>query len=256
MLREAEIQQGWMLLQGVSTPRLDVSYTPPDPAVIDSLDAWENKWFPIAKASLGRHFPKMAERVFRNLNQTEGPDVAVSVSTFLQRYDAIATDPEGPAAHRLLASRGLTAEVVESARALVRSLGRLAPVTVADTTELQERWRAAEVQLWGWYLEWSQIIRTAIKDRRQLAQLGFLARRAGRLVEVGDDEDDVIDDGEVAAGGAGEAMDAASGTVITTGSGRVLSHGAYRDSVPTSPAIPSGGGAARVNTSGAIAGSR
>jgi hypothetical protein len=218
------VDEGWMLFQAVAKPRLDVTYTPPDPSVIDSLDAWENKWFPIAQASLRRHFPRVAERVFRNLTQTEGPDVIVSVSTFIERYDTLTgtgnvADTDGAAARQLLASRGLTPAVIDSARAQVRSLGQLVPVTVHDTDELQERSRVAEEELWGWYLEWSRIIRTAVKDRRLLQQLGFLARRGGRLVEV-TDEEGVTDDGEVSSGNGGaphttSSNGASNGTAAT-----------------------------------------
>jgi hypothetical protein len=59
------------------------------------------------------------------------------------------------------------------------------------------RTRAGD-ELWAWYLEWSQIIRTAVKNRRLLQQLGFLSRKGGVLVEDGGGE---------AVDGSGETMD-------------------------------------------------
>ena len=39
------------------------------PRTIETLDDAENKWFPIAKVALERHFPAVAEKFFLNLGQ-------------------------------------------------------------------------------------------------------------------------------------------------------------------------------------------
>ena len=57
----------------------------PDPTVIEELDAWENRWFPVAEATLRRRKPEIADKVFLNLAQTSGIEVAVSVSTQHER---------------------------------------------------------------------------------------------------------------------------------------------------------------------------
>ena len=81
--------------------------------MIEELDAFENKWFPIARVSLERHHPEMAAELFLNLSQTEGVEVAVSVRTFLERLAQMQQgvapfDAGGSEAWKLLQQRGLT----------------------------------------------------------------------------------------------------------------------------------------------------
>lgn len=158
------------------------------------LDAWENQWFPIAQAALDRRFPAVSARFFLNLVQTEGPEVAITVRTFVDRYDELVAGDqkygaEGPKAQQLLNQRGVTPGVVADAQALLAALTQLAqpaePVSEAAEAALLEE---AEAAMWAWYLEWSKIARIAIKQRLLLKELGFLAngRRGG-----GDEEDDV-----------------------------------------------------------------
>jgi hypothetical protein len=83
----SDLQEGWSLLQRVTRTQLDA---PPeaqaeDPVALRNLDDWENKWFPIAGATLKRRAPQVHAWLFRNLSQTEGPAVIVSVGTFVER---------------------------------------------------------------------------------------------------------------------------------------------------------------------------
>jgi hypothetical protein len=48
---------------------------------------------------------------------------------------------------------------------------RTDPLPAEPTPEQQQE---AEDALWSWYLEWSEIARVAIHDRRALRSLGFL----------------------------------------------------------------------------------
>lgn len=181
---EQTIQEGWELLQAVGKTRYDVSAPPGDVQVISQLDAWENQWFPIAYATLQRHFPASHGRLFLNLSQTEGPEVAISVRTFLDRFDLMSkgADPygaEGPKAAAILAQRGLNADAVRQARVLLEQLGKVAPAATPLSLEDEKAaLQRTEDALWAYYLEWSQVARIAVKQRPLLRQLGFLVPRS------------------------------------------------------------------------------
>jgi len=157
---------------------------PRDTATLVELDAWENRWFPVAQAALERRFPALAARFFLNLTQTEGPGVAILVCTFVDRFDELAAGSErfggdAPRAVELLRERGVTA-AVEEARALLVALTQLTRAPELSDEDEQERNLArAEVAMWAWYLEWSRIARVAIKQRGLLRQLGFRATPRG-----------------------------------------------------------------------------
>jgi hypothetical protein len=127
---DADLQEGWTLLQSVSRVKLDGSPSRASTDTLDKLDAWENRWFPVAIATLERRFPAVHAQVFRNLSQTSGPAVAVSVRTFIERYDAMvsgtgAYGAEGAAAKPVLEARGLTNAVLNEARALLETVGKI-----------------------------------------------------------------------------------------------------------------------------------
>jgi hypothetical protein len=184
---EADMRDGWARLQALGGGKLDGFGRVGGSNAIQELDAWENEWFPIAGAALEHRFPAAHARLFMNLSQTEGPEVAVSVHTFLERLEAM-KDPngaygaEGPKARERLESRGLNAATVERARSLVASLATIEPDPGSLAGEEQNRARDEEA-LWGWYLEWSQIARVAIKNRKLLRELGFLVRPSGPAEE-------------------------------------------------------------------------
>jgi hypothetical protein len=120
-----------------------------------------------------------------NLSQTAGPEVVLSVGTFVARLEALGADVDGRPdatgreARALLARRGLTAEVVAQARSLLDRLAATAEAEEAGRAPdaaHRERQTAAEAALWGWYREWSTITRAVIANRNHLRQLGFLQR--------------------------------------------------------------------------------
>src|SRR5688500_10283966 len=88
--KSADMEEGWKLINDLGRGKLAVLPTGPrDMETLLQLDAWENQWFPIAQATLDRRFPALSARFFLNLVQTEGPEVAISVRTFVERYDEL-----------------------------------------------------------------------------------------------------------------------------------------------------------------------
>lgn len=191
-----DLVEGWGRLTSLTDGRLDVVYGDGDPKLVDALDVWENEWFPVANASLRARFPAAHKFLFNNLTQTEGLEVITSVGTFVARLGKLSLPEsegglgrEGAAARRLLSKRGMTDAVVNEARDVLTQLGQLE--SAGEPAELDEQEDAArEKALWDWYLEWSEIARTKIKDRRLLRSLGFL-KPDGSPVDD-EIEDDVV----------------------------------------------------------------
>ncbi len=123
---DADRDEGWDRLRALGRGKIGVTeIAASDIGVIQRLDAWENHWFPIAYTSLQLNHPAVHERLFLNLSQTEGPEVAVSVGLLLERLEQM-SDPngpygaEGPKARNLLTKRGLKPAVIAEARALIK----------------------------------------------------------------------------------------------------------------------------------------
>jgi hypothetical protein len=182
-----DLEEGWTLLRQVTRTHLDAppERAPMDPDTLEALDQWENRWFAIASATLARRTREAHDWLFRNLSQTEGPSVVVSVSTFLERLAELKSKKgaglpaDAALAVKLLAERGLTDDVVNAAENMVAELRtvEIAPDLPPQPTE--EELAKSEQMLWSWYLEWSQIARIAIKQRALLRLLGFLQAERG-----------------------------------------------------------------------------
>jgi hypothetical protein len=172
-----DLDQGWKLLQALTENRLNNLPPPPtDPTLLVQLDEWENKWFPIAVASLQFRYPAAYAWLFANLHQTDGLDVLVSVGTFVRRLDDLASQKDvadAKAARKLLTERGLNDSTLGEANALLKRAGKIAKEPPAPAVS-PEQAQAAEDALWQWYLEWSGIARAVITNRRMLRDLGFL----------------------------------------------------------------------------------
>jgi hypothetical protein len=101
--------------------------------------------------------------VFLNLSQMEGPAVAVSVQTFIDRVEAAARGDEpfgagGPEAAAILGERGLNAQTIDEAKRLLAHVAKVAPSPTPPCFEEQkEQLASAEDAAWAWYLEWSQV---------------------------------------------------------------------------------------------------
>lgn len=222
--KDEDFEEGWRLLRAATGSRFlgSAGAGDADPALIAELDAWENKWFPIAQASLGRHFPQVEAFVFNELSQAEGAAVILTVGVFLERLAALdkQTDEtaglaDRKAARALLVQRGINKAVVTQAESLLEQLGTLADDEEDDdevAAQEAEARAAAEAEMWGWYREWSKVVQSSITDRRVLRRLGFLkvVRSApavdSELVTDADEEDTedlIIDDTDepTAAGG-------------------------------------------------------
>jgi hypothetical protein len=211
-LNEAEYDEGWRLLRGSATPIFDVAQLPApnlDPGKLSALDAWENKWFPVIRATLGRRAPAVAGFVFHELSQAEGPAVILTVSTFLDRIQAVEDGTQGTAtlegrdvALQAIVARGLDAAARAEARSLLQALGQLdtsEPPAPIDTEQ-------AEADLWSWYIEWSQVSQSVITDRKALRALGFL-----RAARRGDEETEEVDEIAAVPGADGAAVAAPGG---------------------------------------------
>lgn len=177
-----DLARGWSLLQELTRNKLAVTVAPKsDPRLTTELDRWENRWFPIADIVLATNSPEAHAMVFKNLSQTDGPEVIVSVGTFLDRLEALPKSREegglgatGRSARELLVKRGLDSNVVAEARAWLEKVGKIDPSELDMSGMPSERDEKLERDLWNWYLEWSGIARIAISDRRLLRTLGFL----------------------------------------------------------------------------------
>jgi hypothetical protein len=102
---------------------------------VEQVDDWENLWFPVAKAALGHRYPEVERHLFLNLVQTDGPEVVLTVATFVRRLEALPEQgDEAAAARALLERRGLTSEVVGEAKALLSDIGT---IDDADTEPLE-----------------------------------------------------------------------------------------------------------------------
>ena len=174
-----DLQEGWDLLTRLTHGRLEAA-PPADTTLVAEIDAWENTWLPVAKATLESKAPAAASMVFTNLAQTQGPGVVVSVGTFVERVERLDSAVSegglgraGKSAQQLLAKRGLTDAELGRAKAM---LARVSSIDVTPPRPAPDASEPAERALWAWYLEWSGIARVAIQDRATLRRLGFTKR--------------------------------------------------------------------------------
>ena len=122
-------------------------------------------------------FPQVYEELFHGYQRTTGVDVILMMRLFVERLRALRekTDEESRAAIALLAERGLTDEVDRAVEALLAQAmvpARPAEAHRADALE-------AETAMWRFYIEWSRIARTVVKERALRRALGFRDNRAG-----------------------------------------------------------------------------
>lgn len=197
-LDDDDLAEGWSLLQKVTRTGLaGVPPLPPPapPSALDRLDAWENKWFPIAAATLQRRAPAIHAVLFGSFARGQGIAAVLSVTGFLSRFEGLAKSKKdgglasvGLAAKKLLEKRGLTPNVIAEAKELLAQIQEPARIDLpfpgdAESEAEAAQFAKAEAELWAWYLEWSVIARRTVKDRNLLRQLGFLKRGTGGAEE-------------------------------------------------------------------------
>lgn len=221
---DADLEEGFKLLRRVTRTRLGVieQIAAAEPGLVTAIDDWENKWFPIADATLKRHHPAAHAWLFRNLAQTQGPAVLVSVGTFVERWENLSKskdkggpDEGGDDAKKLLAKRGLTKAVIDEAKDLLVRAGKVESAVEAEASPLDdEDFAKAEADLWAWYLEWSAIAQIAIKNRRLLRELGF-RRSAGKGKGEAEESEGEEGEGEEEDGSGEEDAEAAPAAAPT-----------------------------------------
>lgn len=186
-----DLDEVWTLFRATAP----VSFAPPQPIdtgfpdAHDQVQAWQRRWRRVISASLERHVPLTAA-VWRARTKTVHPSMPIPwAMTFLSFYDSLhsaAGSPSGSApdtaatearaALEILSTRGLTPQVVDELRAMITTIqslpsGHLPAQEPEATPDIDQ----AIGELWAWYLEWGQVLRTQAGDGRILRQAGFLS---------------------------------------------------------------------------------
>lgn len=186
-----DLEEGWELFTTAAGEKLTYSRRGTDPMApnearryLAELDHWENTWYPVISATLERHYPEIHEQVFKNLAQTDGVEVMVSVGTLIQRITEMQSSTAGQEANALLNTRGLTNEIRDQATTIIDTLKKHeeAQLPQLDPAAVEKQ-RMAMVDAWTWYREWSQIARTVIKRGDVLVRLGLRQLERGRRIE-------------------------------------------------------------------------
>jgi len=176
-LDSAELQHGWSLFLAAARGIMAEGGEPQGEEIagaLAELDSWENKWFPIARASLNARYPAVADQVFLNLTQATGREVILTVQTFLDRVDplfAAAAGTDNASAGQLLRSRRLTADACDRARALLSRIQDISlPATPAPPPPADRD--AAVAAAWSWFQEWAEIARVVVLRKDLRIRLG------------------------------------------------------------------------------------
>lgn len=189
--------------------------------LLQEVDAFENRWFPRIRMILQREMPeenveRFLAAFFKDLSQQPlGPGVLDSVSTLLDRFEALKTskEPGAKAAHALGVKRGLTEQkiaqmrgLIGDARTAIPSGPPSTPVGAEELRAAQEEQRAALRRLRRWYNECGTTFRDVF-GQRILIRLGLATlKRSAR-----DDEEPEGEEPEGEEPEADEAQDEAAG---------------------------------------------
>jgi hypothetical protein len=176
---EADRDEGWALLRAVAQTEATDDATDAGTPLLAQLDAWENRWFPIARATLRTRYPKLHGALFANLPQAQRLETLLTVGTFVERVGRLAEldKKNGAAAKALLAKRGLDDATINEARSLLARAKAVDAPSLRTAGLTAEQLAKHEDALWDWYLEWSAIARVAITNVKLLSKLGFEARK-------------------------------------------------------------------------------
>jgi hypothetical protein len=185
---EAELAEGWRLLQGATGHTMEVAAPKPaQPTLLDLLDSWENEHFPIISASLKRNFPEIHDAVFLNLSQTEGPALLVTLPTLHERLVGLKKSKDGKAALALLAKRGIDEAVLEALAELIAQATSIKPDVErrAAAEQTSKDARELAIKALDAYLdEWSALARQLITNKTHLRQLGLMSWRGPKVADA------------------------------------------------------------------------
>jgi hypothetical protein len=189
---QGDFDEGWSLLDA-AMGRAFAQVKPYAPSnqlneVIPEIDRWENRNFDIADASLKRRFPRVHADLFLNLTKMNGHEVLISVPTFVSRYEALSAraDDEAKAAVALLHKRGITPDSVAGVKALLDRARKIQTATApTPDPEREALLEKAVGDMWAWYLEWAQVARTAIPNKRLRIHLGISTASPARPEDPG-----------------------------------------------------------------------
>ncbi len=193
---QAEQEQGWTWLH-VVTGYVPPSGTPADDAAaraaIAELDEWDEPGLRRIGAALQRLHPAQYEFVFAGLDSAQGVGAVLSVSTLLQRLDALengadrtSTREADRAAIATLTARGITPELRAHLGSLVSVAQGVATPDLSDPAADQRD--EALLNLLAWYKDWSETARAVVHRKDYLIMLGLSKRRQSK---GNDDVEDV-----------------------------------------------------------------
>ena len=183
-------EKAWVLLyRALRTPRpWEVEGLPvvvPQKAACAEVEAFEDKYIPLARLALGRRCPEQAKYLFADLERAEGGAVLGMVHTFLYRRRALldGSDPDRAssreadrAAMELLAERGLIDDGKAShLAALIEIATRMAPdpEVIAHDPADEAAYLALMDEVKAWLDEWRESARIAVPQRRYRIIMGL-----------------------------------------------------------------------------------
>ena len=190
---EAIHENGWDLVRRASGWR-KASATPQQQTeaakALAEIDKWDEPHFRIARAALVA-MPAQRKFLFEGLEAQQGIAAITSVGTFLDRTDELEKGEERKktrkadhAALAKLAERGIDGAERKRLRALLAiatgSPVPAQPVSPEVKTKAEEQkteQRAAKIELWLLFHEWSEIAKSDISRRDYLIQLGLAKRK-------------------------------------------------------------------------------
>jgi hypothetical protein len=173
--------------------------------LINELDEFENKWFPITRRTLARfveapHKEVFLEGFFQDMPQVpRGPMVVGSVTKFMQRLADLKTNktPGASKAYESLVRKGLNEKLQKAIQGILKEAGQVSKTTLASTpVSVEELEKAEKAQLQAyeelmlWYQDWFTVFRSSLPYRMQRS-LGLIShnnRKTNEKKEGADSE--------------------------------------------------------------------
>lgn len=143
---------------------------------VERCEALEKAWVPVAQATLQRGAPDVLVAALAGVQRSEGLDVLFMLRLFVERVRALRASAAAGDVHaaKLLERRGLgEAKLVEIEAALAEA-NAAKPAAVASGVDAEE----AEARAWAFFVEWSRIARTLVKEPALLRAMGFRKPRS------------------------------------------------------------------------------